>query len=48
VNTARRIHYAKSIGCDSVDGTKWVRWRHRYLDEGLALVTQPPQSRLAV
>ena len=47
VNTARRTRYAKSIGCDSVDGTKWVRWRHRYLDEGLALVSQPVQTRLA-
>ncbi len=48
VNTQRRIAYAQSIGCDSVDGTKWVRWRNHYLDEGLTLVSKPPQTRLAI
>jgi hypothetical protein len=47
VNTAQRIAYARSIGCDSIDGTKWVRWRTTYLDAGLELVSQPPQLRLA-
>jgi hypothetical protein len=47
VNSARRVRYAASIGCDSIDGTKWVRWRDRYLDEGLTLVSQPAQQRLA-
>jgi hypothetical protein len=46
VNSQARIRYAASIGCDSVDGTKWVVWRKRYLREGLALVAQPPQERL--
>ncbi len=46
VNSARRIRYAASIGCDSVDGTKWVRWRDAYLDAGLGLVTEPVQLRL--
>lgn len=46
VNSARRIRYAASIGCDSVDGTKWVRWRDAYLDSGLGLVTEPVQLRL--
>jgi hypothetical protein len=46
VNTKRRVRYAASLGCiDSIDGTKWVRWRHRYLDEGVALVSQ---TRLAI
>lgn len=40
VNSARRIRYADWIGCDSIDGTKWVLWRDRYLDEGLSLVSQ--------
>ena len=46
VNSARRIRYAASIGCDSVDGTKWVRWRDAYLRLGLDLTTEPVQFRL--
>lgn len=46
VNSARRIAYAKAIGCDSVDGTKWVRWRDAYLAEGLELVAAPRQLAL--
>lgn len=38
VNSAKRLAYAAAIGCDSVDGTKWVRWRDVYLDHGLQLV----------
>jgi len=48
VNSAKRIAYAKAIGCDSVDGTKWVRWRDTYLAEGLQLVSAPPQLALGV
>ena len=39
VNTLRRLRYAESIGVDSVDGTKWARWRDTYLDEGLRFLT---------
>jgi hypothetical protein len=46
VNSARRIRYAASIGCDSVDGTKWARWRDAYLNPGLAIVSEPVQLRL--
>lgn len=46
VNSARRIAYAREIGCGSVDGTKWVRWRDAYLREGLDLVSAPPQTSL--
>ncbi|MBS1861892.1 MAG: hypothetical protein JSS68_09285 [Actinobacteria bacterium] len=46
VNSARRIAYAKAIGCDSVDGTKWVRRRDAHLAEGLRLVAAPAQSML--
>jgi hypothetical protein len=35
VNTLRRLVWAQSIGCDSVDGTKWVKWRDHYLSDGL-------------
>jgi hypothetical protein len=46
VNSDRRIRYSASIGCDSVDGTKWVRWRDAYLDSGLRLVGESVQLRL--
>ncbi len=46
VNSARRIRYAASIGCDSVDGTKWVRWRDTYLEHRLHTVAGPVQLRL--
>jgi len=46
VNSSCRIRYAASIGCDSVDGTKWVRWRDTYLDSGLQTVSEPVQLRL--
>ena len=35
VNTARRIRYAQSLGCDSIDGTKFSMFRHTYLDASL-------------
>jgi hypothetical protein len=46
VNSERRIRYAASIGCDSIDGTKWVRWRDTYLNAGLAAAAAAPQLRL--
>ena len=46
VNTARRIQYANAIGCDSVDGTKWCRFKETYLSEGLRLVSEPRQLQL--
>jgi hypothetical protein len=42
VNTERRLRYAESIGVDSVDGTKWARWRNTYLDAGLRFVDHTP------
>jgi hypothetical protein len=47
VNSDRRVRYAASIGCDSIDGTKWVRWRDAYLNSGLDLVSREVQLRLA-
>lgn len=35
VNTLRRLRYAHSIGCDSVDGTQWSRFAERWLKWGL-------------
>ena len=40
VNSEKRLRYAHAIGCDSVDGTKYVRWRDHYLDEALGLLEQ--------
>lgn len=46
VSTARRIRYAKSIGCTSFDSSRYSRWRELLLDDGLAAASQPPQMRL--
>jgi hypothetical protein len=35
VNSAKRIQYAKSIGCTSIDGTGWTTWRRANLPRGL-------------
>jgi hypothetical protein len=35
VNSYRRIAYAREIGCDSFDGTKYARWRDTKLPDGL-------------
>lgn len=46
VNTLRRIRYAKSIGCDSVDGTKYSRYADTYLPRDLAFAAGEGQMRL--
>lgn len=46
VNSYERMRYCAAVGADSVDGTKWVRWRDRYQDDGLAAVSAPPQLHL--
>ena len=38
VNTLRRIKYARSIGCRSIDGSKWARYKRTYLRDGLVAV----------
>lgn len=48
VNTQRRIQYAGAIGVDSVDGTKWARFRDTYMPEGLAMLSQGTQTRMAI
>lgn len=45
VNTTRRIEYAASIGCDSVDGSKWARWRKVHLLRGVQAM---PHRQLAL
>lgn len=48
VNTAQRIRYAASIGCDSCDGTKYARWKRAHLTEGIrdAYHASETQTRL--
>lgn len=36
VNGAPRMAYAATIGCTSVDGTKWARFRATHLARGIA------------
>lgn len=46
VNSARRMAYAASIGCDSTDGTKYARFKKAWLAEGVNIAAAPPQQRL--
>jgi hypothetical protein len=41
VNSLRRLRYAQAIGCDSVDGSSWARWRNTHLPAGLAALDEP-------
>ena len=36
VNSRRRLMYARSIGCDSADGSSFSQWRDTYLPQTLA------------
>lgn len=40
VNSKKRIAYAKAIGCDSVDGTGWAKYRDAMMPNGLAALDQ--------
>ena len=46
VNSLRRLVYAASIGCDSIDGTQWVRFRDIYLNTGLHACAAGEQLRM--
>lgn len=46
VNTQRRIRYALSIGCDSVDGTRWSLWRDTSLPAALDQLSGGEQLRM--
>jgi hypothetical protein len=46
VNTQRRIRYAASIGCDSVDGTRWSLWRDTSLPRALDQLAGGDQMRV--
>lgn len=46
VNTIARMRYAASIGCDSVDGTRFSLWRDQSLPGALALLSAGEQMRM--
>lgn len=46
VNSRKRFDYARAIGCQSVDGTSYSRWRNRWLPEALTFHRQHLQERI--
>lgn len=46
VNSVRRLQYARSIDCDSVDGSGWARFSDAMLPKGLSELSGPPQLGL--
>jgi hypothetical protein len=46
VNSRRRYDYARALGCDSVDGSQFSRWRKTWLPAALAWHREPFQERL--
>lgn len=46
VNTMRRLRYCQSIGVDSVDGSKWPRFKDHYLAGALAFLAGGEQMAL--
>lgn len=44
VNSLRRILYAQSIGCDSVDGTSFSRFPETYIPAALSVLQNEQQS----
>lgn len=47
VNSRKRVHYARAIGCDSVDGTQFSMFRDRWIPEGLRWAREHFQERIA-
>jgi hypothetical protein len=46
VNSRKRFDYARAIGCDSVDGTSYSRWRTRWLPDALTWHRDHLQERI--
>lgn len=46
VNTMRRLRYCQALGADSVDGSKWSRFRDTYLGRGLDFLAGGTQLAL--
>lgn len=47
VNSRKRFDYARATGCDSVDGSKFSKWRDTWLPEALGWHKDHLQERLA-
>jgi len=41
VNSKKRLDYARFLGCDSADGSKWAIWRDTWLPGGLEHLGNP-------
>lgn len=46
VNSRKRFDYARATGCDSVDGSKFSRWRDRWLPDALTWHRHHYQQRI--
>lgn len=46
VNSRKRFDYARAIGCDSVDGSSFSKWRDRWLPDALEWHRDHLQERL--
>jgi hypothetical protein len=46
VNSRKRFDYARAIGCNSVDGSSFSRWRNRWLPNALLWHTDHLQERI--
>lgn len=46
VNSRRRFDYARAIGCNSIDGSKFSKWRDTWLPDALQWHRQPLQERI--
>ena len=46
VNSRKRFDYARAIGCNSIDGTKFSRWRDRWLPDALTWHLDHLQERI--
>jgi hypothetical protein len=44
VNSRKRFDYARAIGCDSVDGSKFSKWRNTWLPDALGWHKEPYQQ----
>lgn len=46
VNSEKRIRYAREIGCDSVDGSGWAKYRNAMMPRGLRAIPTPENEQL--
>lgn len=46
VNGRRRVQYARVVGCDSVDGSSFARFRTTWLPTALGWLQEPLQQRM--